>query len=441
MSPIVGADETAGEEPATRTAAPTRLLVVDDEPSILSAIKRLFRGQGWEVITVTSGKEALALLEQGPVALVISDMRMPEMDGAELLEQVFTRWPNTKRILLTGYADTAATIAAINRGKIWRYVAKPWNDEDLLVTVQQALAHSILMRENVRLSELTRLQNEELKTLNAGLEQKVAKRTEQLQEALRSLKAGFVNTVHVFSGIMEMQSGDLAGHSRRVAEMARKLALRLRMSDAEVQETFLAALLHDIGKLGMPASTLARPFNSLGAEARATIMRHPERGELLLMPIEQLSGPSALIRHHHEQFDGRGYPDGKSGMQISLGARVLAVANDYDALQHGTLVGRALSAADALRFLVENRGKRYDPGVVDAFSALLAESQPEEFPELPLRPDSLQPGMRVARDLTHHEGYLLLAGGHVLRRGEIEQLKRLEASEQRAFTIYVAQSV
>jgi response regulator RpfG family c-di-GMP phosphodiesterase len=419
----------------------TRLLVVDDEPSILNAIKRVFRSQGYEVLTANSGKEGLALLEREPVAAVISDMRMPEMDGAQFLEQVFVRWPDTKRILLTGYADTSATIAAINRGKIWRYVAKPWNDDELIVTVQQALAHRELMHENARLSELTRQQNDELKILNEGLEQKVVERTQQLQEALRSLKAGFVNTVHVFSGIMELHSGDLAGHSRRVAEFARKLALRLQMTDAEVQETFLAALLHDIGKLGMAESILTRPFNNLGSEARSALMKHPERGELLLMPIEQLSGPSALIRHHHEQFDGRGYPDGKSGLQIPLGARVLAVSNDYDALQHGTLVARALSAADALRFLVENRGKRYDPGVVDAFAAMLAESRPEEFPELPLRPESLEPGMRIARDLMHQEGYLLLAQGHVLGRGEIEQLKRLEVSEQKPFTVYVAQSV
>jgi response regulator RpfG family c-di-GMP phosphodiesterase len=140
MSPIVGADETTGAAPATETAEPVRVLAVDDEPSILSAIKRLFRGQGWEVLTATSGKEALALLEQEPVALVVSDMRMPEMDGAQFLEQVFVRWPDTKRILLTGYADATATIAAINRGKIWRYVAKPWNDDEGEAALQQILA-------------------------------------------------------------------------------------------------------------------------------------------------------------------------------------------------------------------------------------------------------------------------------------------------------------
>jgi HD-GYP domain-containing protein (c-di-GMP phosphodiesterase class II) len=234
--------------------------------------------------------------------------------------------------------------------------------------------------------------------------------------------------VHVFSGIMELHSGELAGHSRRVAELTRMLAQRMQMNDTEVQDAFLAALLHDIGKLGMAESTVARPFNNLGPEARAEIMKHPERGELLLMPIEQLNEAANLIRQHHERFDGRGYPDGKSGMTIPLGARVLAVTNEYDALQRGRLVARSLSSAEALRFLVDNRGKRYDPSVVDKFAELLAEFRPQEFPDLLRRPDSLAPGMQIARDLVHREGYLLLARGHVLGRGE-------------PITVYVVQSV
>jgi response regulator RpfG family c-di-GMP phosphodiesterase len=436
MSPIVGAGDTAPED-----ARPARLLFVDDEPSILSALKRAFRGKGYDIRTATSAAEGLTLLDLESADLVLSDMRMPEMDGAEFLERVFSRWPDTKRVLLTGYADAGATVAAINRGKIWRYIAKPWHDDDLILTVQQALAHHHLMLENARLIDLTRRQNEELRQLNADLEQKVTQRTEQLQHALKSLKQGFVNTVHVFSSIMELRGGELAGHSRRVAELTRKLAQRIEMSDSDVQEVFLAALLHDIGKLGMGDATINRPFTNLGAEARAEIMKHPAKGELLLMPIEQLRGAATLIRNHHEQFDGCGYPDGKSGMAIPLGARVLAVANDYDALQRGTLVARSLSASDALRFLVDNRGKRYDPSIVDQFSQLLAESRPEDFPERPLRPDSLVPGMQLARDLLHRDGYLLLARGQILRQGEIEQLKRLEDAEKKPLTLYVEQSI
>lgn len=409
-----------------------RILVVDDEPSILSSLRRLLRSRGFEVLTAESAAAGLEVLEREAIDAVISDMRMPEMTGAEFLEQVFLRWPNVKRILLTGYSDMESTIAAVNKGKIWRYIAKPWEDEDLILTVQQATAHRQLMSENARLLKLIQEQNEELRSLNATLEAKVDERT-------KALRQGFVNTVHVFSSMMEMRGGVLAGHSRRVAELARKVARKLGIEERDLQEVFLAALLHDIGKLGLPDVAFERPFNTLSQELRAEVMKHPARGQMLLMPIEQLAGAAVLIRHHHEQFDGHGYPDGISGMQIPLGARILSVVNDFDALQLGSLTAHRFNRIEALHYLVENRGKRYDPSIVDAFSAVLAEAEPSEFIEMPLRPVSLHPGQRLARDLLHREGYLLLAKDHVLSAAEIDQLIRLETSEGYPLTLYISQ--
>lgn len=425
--------------PAATTENLPRILVVDDEVFILSALNRLLRNRGFEVLTADSGKAGLAILERETIDVVISDMRMPEMTGAEFLEQTFSRWPNVKRILLTGYADVSSTIAAVNKGKIWRYIAKPWDDEDLILTVQQAAAHRNLMSENARLLTLIQDQNAQLKSLNATLEAKVDERTRQLQQTLKALRQGFVNTVNVFSNMMEMRGGKLAGHSRRVAELARKVAQKLGMDEADVQETFLAALLHDIGKLGLSDAALEHPFNTLSAALRDEVMKHPARGEMLLMPIQQLAGAAILIRHHHEQFDGHGYPGGISGMEIPLGARILAAVNDFDALQLGMLTSRRFNRVEALHYLVENRGKRYDPSVVDALSAVLAEAESHEFVEMPLRPCSLQPGMRLARDLMHHEGYMLLAKDHVLTAAEIAQLARLEASDGHPLTLYIAQ--
>ncbi|MCK9201148.1 MAG: response regulator [Gallionella sp.] len=415
-----------------------RVLLVDDEANILSALRRLLRMRGYEVFSANSGAEGLAMLEREKVDVVISDMKMPEMTGAEFLERTFSKWPDVKRILLTGHSDVNLTIAAINRGKIWRYIAKPWDEEDLVLTIQQAIAHRHLMFENARLLSLTQSQNEELKSLNTTLEARVNERTQQLQQALKTLRQSFVNSVQVFSNMIEMRGGVLAGHSRRVAEHARSVAKHFGLEEAEVQEIFLAALLHDIGKLGLSDEAIERPFNSLGPKLRAEVMKHPARGELLLMPIEQLAGVAMLIRYHHEQFDGGGYPSGKSGIEIPLGSRILSVVNDYDALQLGLMSERRLTRAEALRYLVENRGKRYDPSVVDAFSAVLAKANPEEFVEMPLRPASLQPGYRLTRDLLHREGYLLLAKDHVLSANEIAQLTRLEAVEANPITVYVA---
>ncbi|MCX8087579.1 MAG: response regulator [Rhodocyclaceae bacterium] len=425
-------------------APPARLLCVDDEPSILSALKRVFRPYGYTVFTATSGKEGLAILEREPIDVVISDMRMPEMDGAQFLEQVFERWPETKRILLTGYADAAATIAAINLGKIWRYVAKPWHDDELVLAVQQAIAHRQLMQENARLAELTRQQNEELKALNAQLEAKVAERTEALQKTLasleaahRELKLSFLTMVQVLIGLFELHSRSLAGHSRRVADTARQLARALECDEAETQDVVLAALLHDIGKFGLPEHLLGKPYNMLTPGERAQVMQHPQRGEAVLMAIPQLKNAALLVRHHHECFDGSGFPDHLAGLAIPLGARILAVANDFDALQMGTLVSRPLKPAEARTFILDNRGKRYDPAVVDAFLAQLAGQIPEEVRELPMRPGTLRPGMVLARDLVHPEGYLLLAKGQVVDETIIKQLLKIEATENLRLTLYI----
>lgn len=426
--PAVHTDDTH------RTA---RILIVDDEPDILSALRRLLRSGGFEVLAANSGQEGLQILESQAVDVVVSDMRMPNMTGAQFLEQVFMRWPDIKRILLTGYSDAESTVAAINRGKIWRYIAKPWNNDDLILTVQQAVAHRLLMNENARLLKLTQDQNDELKSLNASLESRVEERTRQLQQALKSLRQSFVTTVNVFSSMMELRGGMLAGHSRRVADLARKVARQLNLDESVTQDLVLAALLHDIGKLGLPDEMIERPFNVLSLDARAEVMKHPLKGEMLLMPIEQLAGAALLIRNHHEMYDGSGYPAGLSGMEIPLGARILAVVNDYDALQLGLMVARKLKPVEALRYIVDNRGKHYDPSVVDAFSAALAESSPQQFNEIPMRPATLQPGLRLTRDLLHHEGYLLLAKDHVLTGAEITQLLRLESAEKRPLTLYV----
>jgi putative nucleotidyltransferase with HDIG domain len=424
-------DAAEAQEPAPR------VLFVDDEPSILNAMKRLFRGKDIEILTAGSGKEGLALLEQAPVDLVISDMRMPEMDGAQFLEEVFLRWQDTKRILLTGYSEATSTIAAINRGKIWCYIAKPWNDEDLLVTVQQALAHRRLMRQNVRLAELTRRQNEELRELNAGLEQKVAERTSELQAANAELRQSFLSTVQVFSNLIEQREGRLAGHSRRVADLARHLAERLGLDEAEQRNVLLAGLLHDIGKVGMPDRLLERPFNALSASEKQEVMRHPVKGQQLLAGIPQLGEVRHIIRHHHECMDGSGYPDQLGGLMIPMGARILAVANDFEELQSGVLALQQHSVTEALEYIVKQRGKRYDPPVVDALTAIHTESATRAGPGISVTPLELKPGMVLMRDLLHADGSVLLPRGRVVDAAAAAQLLRLQETGAQTILIHV----
>ena len=438
MNTVMTADNSQQELQAT-------LLFVDDEPNILSALRRLFRPLGYRIFIAESGAQGLEIFDSETIDLVISDMRMPVMDGAQFLEQVRLKSPDTIRILLTGYADISSTIDAINKGQIYRYIAKPWEDNDICLSVRHALEQKMLTREKERLEALTREQNEELKDLNANLEEKVKSRTEEVRQTMgflevahERLKKSFLTSIRVFSNLMELREGEMAGHSRRVADLARKLAKRMGMSDAEAQDVMVAGLLHDVGQIGLPDKLLHKPFNTLAGEERTAVMRHPVVGQAALMALEQLHSAAKLIRSHHERFDGQGFPDGLSGLTIPLGARVLTVANEYDAVQQGYLMSKRLNAEDALTFIKEGRGKRYDPQVVDAFVAMLGGGEPAPFErEIALHTGDLKADMVLTRDLMTRDGLLLLARDYILDDALIDQLKNYERTDGRPIVVHV----
>lgn len=425
--------EVAGSE----AAPPWRLLCVDDEPNILSSLRRLFRGGGYQVTVANSGAEGLQALEKEPFDLIISDMRMPEMDGARFLEQARARWPDTIRILLTGYADIASTVDAINKGQIFRYISKPWDDNDMLLIVRHALERKELEREKTRLEALTLRQNEELKELNANLELKVQARTAELAGANEKLKNSFLTSIKVFASLIDLRESSLAGHSRRVADLSRKIANKLELSPREAQDVFIAGLLHDIGKIGLSDVLLTRAVTQMSGEDLGQYRKHPVKGEQSLMALEELRGVAKLVRSHHERFDGQGYPDGLAGLAIPIGARILALVNDFDGLQIGIVGSRRLNPEDAKKLIVDGRGKRYDPQVVDAFLLITGGVEKEHSSEIALSTAELKPGMALARDLVSRSGVLLLAADYLLDAGLIHQIQDFEASDGARLTIYV----
>ncbi len=424
--------------------APT-LLLVDDEANILNALRRLFRPHGYRVLTAESGAAGLELMSSESVDLVISDMRMPQMNGAEFLERVQTEHPDVVRILLTGYADLDSTIAAINHGGIYRYLAKPWEENDVLLTVRHALERKALEQEKVRLEQLTQQQNEALRQLNAGLEEKVRARTEEIRQintfleaANKQLRENFLLSMRVFSNLIELRHGSIAGHSRRVAEHARALAQAMGMTQSEVQNVLFAALLHDIGKIGLPDRVIVKAYSQLDDEERKAFWLHPATGQAALMGIETLREAGRLLRSHHERFDGLGFPDGLHGSEIPQGARILAVVNDYDALMHGGIQPRQYSAQEAREFLLAGKGTRYDPKVVDGFIRLMGmHAEPAATAAVCITSDRLKPGMVLAKDLVSKDGLLLLARDYMLDETLIGQIRGYEETIDQQIGIYV----
>lgn len=410
----------AADAPAEAPSCWT-VLCVDDEPNILSAIRRVFRSTGYRVLVAEGGPQALQVLASETVHLVISDMRMPVMDGAQLLEQVRQRWPAITRMLLTGYADVDSTIAAINRGEIFRYITKPWNEGELLLAAREALERQALLNEKARLERVVSRHNDELTRLNASLEQQVAERTVQLSAANTRLSKNYLGSIKAFSNLVEMRGGSIAGHSRRVADLARRIAVAMKLPADDVQEIFLAGLLHDIGTVGLPDALLACPVMRMTPEDKALYNRHAALGEQALMALEDMQRIALIVGAHHERHDGMGFPEGMQGDAIPVGARVIALADAFDDLKSGFLARGVLSAENARMLIERGRGSQFDASVVDAFLEVTRIPEPlPTFVELPV--DQLRPGMVLARDLRSRDGVVLLAVDHVLSADLIQRI-------------------
>ena len=427
------------------------ILFVDDEKNILSSLNRLFRPLINKVYTAESGMLGLDILEKESIDIVISDMRMPEMDGAEFLEKVSAKWPQTIRILLTGYADITSTIDAINKGSIYRYISKPWEDNDIRLTVQHALEGKYLERERLRLQKLTELQNKQLQDINLNLEEKVKARTEevrqtmgQLQVAHTSLKKNYVSTIKVFSNIIELHEGGESTFTRNVADLSQKIAKHVGMSDDEVQQVIFASLLRNIGKIGFSSELNKKAFNSLSSEETKQVLKHPVIGQGILMSLDYLQSAATLIRHQYEQYNGQGYPDKLKASDIPIGARIITLANDYYAQQFGLLSSQRLSIAESLDYTKRNSGVIYDPKLVGVLFDLLGVSETDEIEikeekinEVKLRSINLMEGMILSRDLEMKNGIVLLAKGHTLTKNIILKVQRMENSVDESMDVYV----
>jgi response regulator RpfG family c-di-GMP phosphodiesterase len=410
-----------------------RLLCVDDEVNILAALRRLLRRGGWQVLTAVGAEQALEVLEHERVDVVVSDMRMPGMDGAQLLEHVARRWPQVVRLLLTGHAEVASIAAAVNRGQIWRYIEKPWNDDELFLAVRQAMERSALQREKDRLEALTRAQNEALRQLNASLEQRVQERTAELSQAHERLKRNYLASIKAFSNLQELRGGHLVGHARRVADTARRIAQAMALPESDAQEIFIAGLLHDIGLIGMPDALISRPVPRMSPQEQAQYGKHPVLGEQMLMALDDMQRVAALLRSHHERWDGLGYPDRRAGPDIPLGARILAVADTFDDMQFGHIVVASLSFQQARMLLARGRGTQFDPEVLEVFLHITEPARRSRTgaltPPRLLMTGQLEAGMVLAHDFVSAEGVVLLAADQVLSDDLIQRIRNYESRE------------
>jgi HD domain len=243
--------------------------------------------------------------------------------------------------------------------------------------------------------------------------------------------------VTVFSGLMEMRQDGIAGHSRRVADLARRVSEALGLNERTRDDVHLAAMLHDIGRIGFPDRMLGKPVSTYTPDEQARYRRHPVDGEAALMPLARLHGVARIVRQHHERLDGKGFPDGLSGEEICIGARVVAAASEYDDLLHGSLAEKRFTPEVAQQALRGGIGSRYDRRVVEAMLKVLSEQASDDLDAVALEVRDLKPGMVLAHDLLSARGAILLAAGYAFNARIIAQVSEFATREAMRLTLKI----
>ncbi|HET8946913.1 MAG TPA: HD domain-containing phosphohydrolase [Candidatus Polarisedimenticolia bacterium] len=320
-----------------------------------------------EVLTTASAEEALgtlyALRDQGrTIEMVIVSQGLPGIAGNRLLEIVSAQFPAVCRILLSDKPSLDEAIYAFNNSGVDRYIPLPWEKEDIKFTITSLLRQREMNRLNERLLSDLQVRNQELVVAFRNLD-----------EAKKENERSYIQTVQSLAVALEAKDRYTAGHSQRVARFATLIARSMGLPREELEVVAQVALLHDIGKIGMLDAILNKPAN-LTAEERELVKSHPVVGAQILAPVKTFERHVAGIRYHHEMFDGSGYPDKLKGEEIPLPARIVSLADAFDAMTSTRPYRIGLPLAFAMQEMIKMRGRQFCPLAVDAFVRVLQQT-------------------------------------------------------------------
>ena len=333
----------------------TRILIVDDEETIRLALRKFLRSRGYEVEIAGSGDQALQLLEKDSFALMLCDVRMPGMTGVQIVPLARERDQDLAIIMLTAVNDAATATEVLSSGAT-DYLMKPVELADLQQAVDRALHKRVELIEIRRLDMLIR--------------EEVALRTAELEREKESLRLMSVSIAETLINAMEAKDLYLRGHSQRVAELAGQIAEEMRLDGTVCEDLRVAGRIHDVGKIGIREAILNKP-DRLTAEEFEHVKRHVQLGLDILAPLLHLKTPLTYVEHHHERWDGAGYPRGLSGEGIPLGARILCAADSFDALTSKRAYRDPMTPMAALERLKADIGKQFDQYVYDALVTVI----------------------------------------------------------------------
>jgi response regulator RpfG family c-di-GMP phosphodiesterase len=406
----------------TMTSAPAHpsLLIVDDEPIVLAALKETLEREKYSVVATTSASKALDILKDREFAVIISDQRMPEMMGLDFLIESKKIRPLSSRILITAVLSLPTIVDAINKGEIFRFVAKPWLREELTATVKNAINRYELIVKNEQLTAESRRLNEQLTIANSALAAQVKNLEAQkleLDRVNRDLATSYEHSLDVCVRILATYDPLLGGQTKAMVEIAKKMAETEHFSDEERHVLIASSWLCDLGLIGV-SRDLMRNFRNaphrLSERELSSLHSHPIYSQTLASFVDTRAAVGETIRAHHERFDGKGYPDGLSGLNIPWTARCLAVAVWF--------IESGLPKDQAIEMIVSESGKALDPEAVRLFLKVTHLLQlPRQVKEILL--DELEPGMVLANGLYSPHGLLLVGEGQTLSGPMISKIR------------------
>ncbi len=309
------------------------ILFVDDEVNVLNSLKRLFIDSNIKIMTAMNASEAMDILKNNSISVIVSDNRMPGMTGIELLQNAKEVSPDSVRILITAYADMKSAIDAINEGEVYKFITKPWNDHDFKEIVFNALHRYDVIKSFRRADEATLL--------------------------------SLAQTV-------ELKDPYTRGHCDRVANYAVRIAEALGLSREWQKNIRYGSWLHDCGKIGVPEAILNQN-GPLSPEQMEVVRNHSRWGADVARLAQLPDAVINIILYHHERYDGKGYPLGLKGNDIPIEARIVTVADTYDALTSDRPYRDKVDNKKAIEFLKTFKGQFFDPEIVDIFLKLLEE--------------------------------------------------------------------
>ncbi|TWX67840.1 response regulator [Colwellia demingiae] len=421
------------------------LLILDDEKEVLNALNRVLR-KHFQLYLFSDANEAIGFYQDNPnIPLVLTDMRMPIMDGATFLGKIIEINSHCKRFLLTGHADINSTVIAVNEGKISHYFSKPWDNEELVTKLKSAYELYLNERKTKHLLKVNLAKNAELSLINSSLELETNKNQQKLKlistreaNSFGRLKKTFSTFIDIYAETICLHNQDDSRHNFRVAAHARLIAEMHSCDKLTTFQIYIAGLLYETGKLSLEQTLLNKPIDTLTQQEKNLYSAFYQKSYELLNRVDELSFVAEIIKNIPVNYNGTSAPEHLTADEIPLGSRIIAIVSMYDNLVNGRQSQVKTPTAEAKHRIKELAKTMFDPSLVNYYLTILEErpSSSEGKVDYLLNCSDLREGMMLSRDIVNADKKPMLTKGTSIEQHHIDRLLEIEKSQGEFFLVY-----